>query len=356
MQKFGIDLSNHNKNINFQTLKDNGVEFAILRAGYTGYGDGVSKAKDTCFEEFYTLCKQFSIGVGAYWFTCANTYQKGVDEANYMYENCLKGKQFDYPIYIDVEDDTGNKKWLRNAGKERITDGILGFCDTLSKKGYYVGIYANQDWFNNWINQDRVKNIDKWLATWTKNKPSTYLADRMWQFGGETNYVRSPILAGQVVDQDYCYYDYPKTIKENGMNGYTKPIKKYNIKYRAWIQDKKWTDWVGDGEWCGTDHQSKRVEALQIDPIGKKIKVKAHIQDKGWVDYGYITKDTIIGTQSQQKRIEALIIEVEGKDKYSFQLHIQDYGDSCPTRCDGICSLGSVGQSLRVEKFRMWKN
>ena len=134
-----------------------------------------------------------------------------------------------------------------------------------------------------------------------------------------------------------------------------KPEPKY-IKYRLWIQDIKWTNWVGDGEWCGTDHQSKRAEALQIDPMGKKIKVKAHIQDKGWVDYGYITKDTIIGTQSQQKRLEALIIEVEGKDKYSFQLHIQDYSDTCPTRCDGICSLGSVGQGLRIEKFRMWKN
>lgn len=220
MQKFGIDLSHHNEGINFDTLKNEGVEFAILRAGYTGYGDGVSKAKDTQFENFYNQCKERGIGVGAYWFTCANTYQKGVDEANYMYDNCLKGKQFDYPIYIDVEDDTGGRYWLRNAGRERITDGICGFCERMEELGYYVGIYANFDWFNNWIDQNRVVNYDKWLAYWTSNHPDTYLASDMWQFGGEYNAVRSPYLAGQCVDQDYCYYDYPSVIKGLGFNGY----------------------------------------------------------------------------------------------------------------------------------------
>ena len=222
MQKFGIDLSHHNAGINFNILKDTGVEFAILRAGYTGYGNGVSKAKDNQFENFYNQCKEKGIGVGAYWFTCANSYEKGVSEANWIYENCLKGKQFDYPIYIDVEDDTGGRRWLRNAGKEAITDGICGFCERLEELGYYVGIYANQDWFNNWINQERVKRYDKWLAYWTKNKPSNYLANTMWQFGGETNYVRSPYIAGQCVDQDYCYYDYPGIIKKLGFNGYPK--------------------------------------------------------------------------------------------------------------------------------------
>lgn len=223
MQKFGIDLSYHNNGINFNTLKNNGVEFAILRGGYTGYGDGVSKAKDTAFDTFYNQCKNLGIGVGVYWFSCANSYEKGKAEAEYLYNNCLKGRQFEYPIYIDVEDDTGGRKWLRNAGKEAITNGIIGFCETLEKLGYYVGIYANLDWFNNWINQDRVKNFDKWLASWSANKPNTYLSETMWQFGGETNRQRSPYLAGQIVDQNYCYIDYPSIIKNNGFNGYPRP-------------------------------------------------------------------------------------------------------------------------------------
>lgn len=255
MAKFGVDLSHHNAGLNFDVLRNEGVEFAILRAGYTGYGNGVSKAKDNQFENFYNECKAKGIGVGAYWFSCANTYQKGVDEANWMYENCLKGKQFDYPIYIDVEDDTGGKRWLRNAGKEAITDGIIGFCETLENKGYYVGIYANQDWFNNWINQDRVKDYDKWLAAWLKNKPKNYLSDRMWQFGGETNKIRSNKIDGQSVDQDYCYYDYPSVIKKAGLNGYGKeapaPAKKSSEEIAFEVLDGKW----GNGE-----ERKKRLE------------------------------------------------------------------------------------------------
>ena len=347
MQKFGIDLSHHNEGINFDALKNEGVKFAILRAGYTGYGDGVSKAKDSQFENFYNQCKQRGIGVGAYWFSCANTYDKGVSEANYMYENCLKGKQFDYPIYIDVEDDTGGKKWLRNAGKEKITDGIIGFCERMEQLGYYAGIYANLDWFNNWINQNRVANYDKWLAAWSKNKPNTYLADRMWQFGGETNYQRSPILAGQNVDQNYCYYDYPKIIAENGLNGYPKVEKK--VKYRSHLQSTGWQEWKHDGEMSGTTGESRRLEAIQID-YDKPIYAKAHIQKDGWVDYGKITKDTIIGTTGEAKRLECLCLKCEG---LKYRVHIQDSGWSCWTDADGISTLGSVGQKLRIEAIEI---
>lgn len=224
MQKFGVDLSYHNAGINFNVLKNSGVDFAILRAGYTGYGNGVSKVKDVEFDEFYNKCKERGINVGAYWFSCANTYEKGVDEANFMYENCLKGKTFEYPIYIDVEDDTGDKKWLRNAGREKITDGIIGFCETLENKGYYVGIYANLDWFYNWINQDRVKQYDKWLAYWTGAKPNVALKYEMWQFGGEQNYIQNAIIDGQYVDQNYVYCNYPEIIKNGGFNGFTKQI------------------------------------------------------------------------------------------------------------------------------------
>lgn len=346
MQKFGIDLSHHNAGINFNALKNSGVEFAILRAGYTGYGNGVSKAKDNQFENFYNQCKEKGIGVGAYWFSCANTYQKGVDEANWMYENCLKGKQFDYPIYIDVEDDTGNKKWLRNAGKERITDGIIGFCETLENKGYYVGIYANLDWFNNWINQDRVKNYDKWLASWSKNKPSNYLSDRMWQFGGETNYQRSPILAGQTVDQNYCYFDYPKVIKDNGLNGYPKKVKR--IEYEAHIQSIGWQGWKSDGETAGTTGEAKRLEAIKIK-FSKDVYAKAHIQGTGWVDYGKINQDTVIGTTGEAKRLECLCL----KGDFKYRVHIQGTGWTCWTNADGVCTLGSVGQALRIEAIEI---
>lgn len=220
---FGIDISAYQPNINLAVAKNEGVRFTILRAGYTGYGDGVSKYKDNSFEAHYANAKANGLGVGAYWFSCADSYDKGVSEAKYMYENCLKNKQFEYPIYIDVEDThhqvyiDQNGRYNRKAGT---TEAIKGFCEYLEAKGFYVGIYANTNWFNNFINTNDLARYDKWIASWGTAKPS-YPSGGLWQFGGETNRIRTNKVAGVTCDQNYAHYDYPSIMKSKGLNGFT---------------------------------------------------------------------------------------------------------------------------------------
>lgn len=214
----GIDISKYQAGINLSAVKNAGMDFVILRAGYTGYGDGVSKAKDTSFETFYTQSKEVGLNVGAYWFTCANTYQKGVDEAKWMYENCLKGKQFEYPIYIDVEDDTGKRYYLRNAGKEATTQGVKGFCETLENLGYYVGIYASDiSGFKEMMNIEQLTGYDKWVARYG-SKPS-YVSEH-----GMHQYTSSGKINGYNgnLDMNEAYKDYPTIIKNGGFNGFSK--------------------------------------------------------------------------------------------------------------------------------------
>lgn len=214
---FGVDISQYQKGINLSKAKSEGVKFAILRAGYTGYGNGVSKAKDTEFETHYKNAKANGLGVGAYWFSRATTYENGKAEAKYMYENCLKGKQFEYPIYIDVEDTYYQSK----AGKKAITNAINGFCEYLEGKGYYVGVYANSNWFKNYIDASIPLKYDCWVANWGTTNPSTP-AHGLWQFGGESNMIRTNKIAGYVCDQNYAYKDYPSIMKNNVLNGYSK--------------------------------------------------------------------------------------------------------------------------------------
>lgn len=214
----GIDISKYQAGLDLSVVKDAGYDFAILRAGYTGYGNGTSKAKDSSFEKFYTQAKSVGLGVGAYWFTCANTYEKGVSEANWMYENCLKGKQFEYPIYIDVEDDTGKKYYLRNAGKEAVNQGIKGFCETLEAKGYYVGIYASDiSGFKELMDVSGLTDYDKWVARYG-SKPS-YVTEY-----GMHQYTSSGKISGYSgnLDMNESYKDYPSIIKNGGFNGYSK--------------------------------------------------------------------------------------------------------------------------------------
>lgn len=212
---FGVDLSQWQKGISIAKVKAEGAKFAILRAGYTGYGNGVSKVKDECFENFYSQCKAQGLGVGAYWYSCATTYDHGKAEAEYMYTNCLKGKSFEYPIAIDVEDTHHQAP----AGKSAVTNAIKGFCEYLEAKGYYVAIYSSSSWFTSRMNVNDLTAYDKWVANWSASKPSTPTAG-LWQFGGSTNKLRSTNIAGMTVDQNYAYYDYPGIMKSKGLNGF----------------------------------------------------------------------------------------------------------------------------------------
>lgn len=209
MRKFGIDISVYQKDMNLGQAKNEGVEFAIIRGAY-------GNKKDTAFENNYNKAKQIGLGVGVYWWTRAVNEAQASEEAQILINNCLKGKQFEYPIYIDVED-----KLLANLGKDKVDAIITSACKTLEANGYFAGFYMNLDWYKNRCHgSELAKRFTCWMAYWTGKEQTDY---PMWQFGGETNYIRSNKIAGVVCDQDYCYIDLPNIIKKAGLNGYGKP-------------------------------------------------------------------------------------------------------------------------------------
>ena len=203
---FGIDISKYQKDMDLNQAKNEGVNFAIIRGMY-------GNKKDTSFESNYTKAKNVGLGVGVYWWTRAVNEAQAKEEAQILIDTCLKGKQFEYPIYIDVED-----KLLSGLGKEKVDAIITAAIETLENAGYYAGFYLNYDWYTNKCNgAELAKKYTVWLARWTSKEQSQY---PMWQFGGETNYIRTNQIAGQTCDQDYAYTDFPSIIKEAGLNGF----------------------------------------------------------------------------------------------------------------------------------------
>lgn len=207
----GVDLSRWQSELKIYTVKKAGFKFAILRGGYTGWGDR-SLNKDQSFEKFYAEAKDLGFPVGCYWYSCADTKEFGLKEAKYFYKQCLKGKKFAYPIYIDVED----SKWQENKRKG-VTEAIIAFCEYLESKGYYVGVYASLDWFNHQIDTARLDAYSKWVARWASKKPDFKYKDfEMWQNSDNGK-------AGTTkVDTDIAYVDFPAIMKKHGLNGYTK--------------------------------------------------------------------------------------------------------------------------------------
>ena len=214
MEFWGLDISNYQRGISFDAIKSAGVQFLILRAGYTGWGgDGTGKHIDDTFEGFYNQAKERNIPVGAYWYSCANTYEKGQAEAEFMYKNCLKGKQFEYPIYIDVED----THWQVN-NKQGVTDAINGFCQYLENQGYYVGVYASDiSGFKEKINIEDVR-FDKWVARYG-SEPQYVTNYGIWQL---SSVLEIDGYNGKL-DNNIGYVDYPNIIKNAGLNGFEKP-------------------------------------------------------------------------------------------------------------------------------------
>lgn len=204
----GIDISKYQDSISFNEIKKN-CDFVILRGGYTGFGAGRAKNKDSSFEKFYKKAKEKGIPTGVYYYSCADSATEGEREAKFLYEHCLKGRKFEMPIYIDVED----VHW-QTGKKTGVTNAINAFCQYLEKKGYYVGVYASESWFGGRCFSEKIdKRYTKWVAKWSDQAPKC----DMWQ------YTDSKILDGRKVDADKAFKDFPKIIKEGGYNGYSKP-------------------------------------------------------------------------------------------------------------------------------------
>lgn len=204
MEIRGCDLSEFNDNIHIKELADNGLKFAILRGAGTFRKQHSNRYLDRSFESFYKEAKDLNFPVGAYYYSTADTYDQGKAEANYFYENCLKGKKFEYPVFIDVEEDTCQ------------TEGALGFMDTLEDKGYFVGIYANLNYFSNILDEKKLSRYCHWLAYWSNKKPDVGFNYGIWQ-NTSALYVN-----GKRVDGNICYVDYMTRIINDGFNGYEK--------------------------------------------------------------------------------------------------------------------------------------
>ena len=301
MKTFGIDISVWQKDMNLSQAKTEGVNFAIIRGAY-------GNKKDTAFESNYAKAKANGLGVGVYWWTRAVNEAQVKEEAQLLIDNCLKGKQFEYPIYIDVEDSL-----LSNLGKSKVDAIITAACTTLEKAGYYAGFYLNENWYKNKCNGSTLsKRFTVWLAKWSKAEQTSY---PMWQFGGESNYIRGNKVAGVVCDQDYCFVDFPTIIKNSGLNGYgkgtetTKPVEpsKPKTSSETIYIVKKGDTLSGIASRYGTTYQVlasyNGISNPNVISIGQTIKIPngtmSHITNTSSRTYIVKKGDTLSGIASK---------------------------------------------------------
>ena len=203
--KKGIDISYCQPKVDWQKVT---ADFCIIQIG----GGAVRRQKDTMYESHYAGAKSRGIPVGAYWFTWARTVAEAEEEAD-LCISLLKGKQFEYPIFLDLEQEA-----IYKTGKSNVSAIIRAFLSKVEKAGYWVGLYCNPDVLVHYCEADIPKRYSIWLAQWDVSAP-TYPCG-IWQ-------PNTAQTAGfpEPVDQDICYIDYESQIKAKGLNGYGKPPK-----------------------------------------------------------------------------------------------------------------------------------
>lgn len=277
----GIDVSYAQRNVDWAKVKESGIDFAIIRAGYGRYSpDQV----DAMFESHYAGATAAGLHVGAYWYSYATDVAGAREEA----EACLKviaGKKFDFPIFYDVEESR-----TFNSGK---TDEIVRtFCEILEDHKYFAGIYSFKASLQTHFSANVRKRFSTWLAHWVNesNYSDPYDIHQYSDRGsvyGITGYV----------DMNKCTKDFPQIIISAGLNGYQSPGIPEESKLRTTVKTVKKGD---SGQFVQLAQMLLELQGFECGKAGSDGKfgndtdkaVKAFQKEKSLKDDGIVGPET----------------------------------------------------------------
>lgn len=391
----GIDVSQWNGNIDWAKVKNTDVDYAMIRCGY---GMNQTDQDDTMWKKNADACTANGIPFGTYLYSYADTVARAKSEAEHVLR-LVKGYNLSYPIFYDLEETAVRD----SVSKAQIAQIAKTFCDTIRAAGYKVGVYANFDWFNNYLTDPVFNNYDRWVAQW--NHSCTYAGDYvMWQCtnAGSVNGISGPvdldfsmvktydqqpiavedtnIISYTTHQQTYGWDTEKQNGYQSGYTGYSKRLEaiKINVgedydnlgvEYQVHAQSYGWMDPVSDGEMAGTEGEAKRIEALRIRLTGTEaekydIYYRVHAQSYGWL--GWAKNGEPAGTQGYSKRVEAIQIAVlpkgseapgEAENAYikmplTVQYSTYAAGKGWQSVSADGAQNGTTGQALAVEAFR----
>ena len=202
----GVDVSVYQGNIDWNKAKADGIEFAIMRAGYGKY---VSQ-KDKYFDQNMKNAKAAGLPCGVYWFSYALTPEDAIKEADACYE-VIKNYKLEYPVSFDMETESQMK-----LPKETVAQIIEAFCGRMESYGYYTTLYTYASFLNYKVEDRIFDKYDIWVAHYNTSKPAFNRNYGLWQYSC-TGSVQG--ITGNV-DRDYVYLDYERIIKNAHLNGF----------------------------------------------------------------------------------------------------------------------------------------
>lgn len=223
----GIDVSAWQEKVNWQAVKNDGIDFAMIRLGYN------TERLDRYYQRNMKEADKVHIPVGVYYYSKATTEADAIRDAKFVIEN-LKGYKVSYPVAIDLED-----KVQENLSKEELGKIARAFADEVKSAGYTPMVYANENWYQNYIDWSLLGDVEKWIARYNAII-NPKIERQIWQCC-DTGLIDG--VNGNV-DINFGYKDYTKYITPR-----TEPLESY-YKKDTWMQnDKGWWYQYKDGKY-----------------------------------------------------------------------------------------------------------
>ncbi len=214
MEYNGVDVSEVQGTINWQSVASNGIKFAIIRATYGSSG------VDSQFVSNISKIPQTDISPGAYHQSSAQSINEAVAEANHFL-NTVRPYNFYYPLALNIESEVAMR-----IGKSFFTNIISAFLNVIKEAKYYPMLYAGIHMINNYIDISRIPKTDIWLSDLTAKsgtRPSFDKNVTIWQHSQRGNV--QGILGN--ANLNISYVDYPAVVRQKGLN-HLQPIMNNN--------------------------------------------------------------------------------------------------------------------------------
>ena len=182
----GIDVSEHQGEIDWAAAAADGIDFAMIRAGYRGYGEAGTLREDIYFQANMDGALGNGVPVGVYFFSQALNAEEAAEEAAFLMEllEPYGPAALALPVYFDWEDITHDAARTNGLDGETITDCALAFADALTAAGYTAGVYAYR--YLGYFQYDltRLAGLSLWIGA-VGSWPDFYYAHNLWQYSTE---------------------------------------------------------------------------------------------------------------------------------------------------------------------------
>lgn len=175
----GIDLSVFQGEVDWQAVAADGVDFAVIRLGYRGYGKGALQPDERC-SAYLDGAHGVGLEAGVYFFSQALTAEEGQEEAQYVLA-LLEGRTLELPVYFDWEPISAEDSRTSGYDYAHLTDSAVAFCQTIEAAGYEAGVYINRQQGYYHYDLSRIEDYALWVADYNAY-PDFYYRFDMWQY------------------------------------------------------------------------------------------------------------------------------------------------------------------------------